>query len=87
MKKLFTLKLMLVSFLAAMSMVVNAKVVISYSTDDGFKYYLEEATRTATVANYSGSATELIIPDNVIYMGVKYTLIPQHFDLTLFISS
>ena len=74
MKIFFTLRLMLVSFLAAMSMVVNAKVVISYSTDDGFKYYLEEATRTATVANYSGSATELIIPDNVIYMGVKYSV-------------
>ena len=46
MKNLVTLRFMLVSLFAIMSMAVSAAIV-EYSTRDGFKYKLDTETKTA----------------------------------------
>ena len=69
MKNLVTLRFMLISLFAAMSMVMNAK---EYSTYDGFKYDLNTITKTAELMKYSGSATEVTIPKSITYEKVVY---------------
>lgn len=69
----FTLRFMLISLFAAMGIVMNAESII-YSTDDGFKYYLDTETKTAKLAKYSGSTKEVIIPENVTYEGFTYNV-------------
>lgn len=64
---------MLVSLLAAMSMVVNAEV-IEYSTDEGFTYKLSTETMNAELAKYCGSAADVVIPQSVTYEGVTYNV-------------
>lgn len=73
MKKLFTLRFMLIALLAAMSMTMNAEI-IKYSSDDGFKYKLDTEAKTAELAEYSGSATEVIVPESITYEGVQYAV-------------
>lgn len=69
----FTLRFILISLFAAMGIVMNAESII-YSTDDGFKYYLDTETKTAKLAKYSGSTKEVIIPENVTYEGFTYNV-------------
>ena len=66
MKNLVTLRFMLVSLFAVMSMAVSADI-IEYSTDDGFKYKLDTETKTAKLAGYNSSATEVSISESVTY--------------------
>ena len=73
MKNLVTLRFMLVSLFAIMSMAVNADIV-EYSTSDGFKYKLDTETKTAELADYNGSATEVSISESVTYEGVVYSV-------------
>ena len=67
MKNLVTLRFMLISLFAVMSMVMNAE---EYSTYDGFTYNLY--TETAVLSRYTGSATEVVIPESVSYEGIIY---------------
>ena len=55
-----------------MSMAVNAEV-IEYE-DDNFYYDLDTEAKTAELARYKGSATEVSIPESVTYNGVAYTV-------------
>ena len=64
---------MLVSLFAIMSMAVSADI-IEYSTDDGFKYRLDTEAKTAELAKYNGSATEVSISESVTYEGVVYSV-------------
>ena len=64
---------MLVSLFAIMSMAVSADI-IEYSTDDGFKYRLDTEAKTAALAEYNGSATEVSISECVTYEGVVYSV-------------
>ena len=73
MKKIFTLRLMLISLFAAMSMAMNARI-IDYNTDDGFKYKLNTEEKTATLSRYSGSAKEVCIPDRITYSEETFTV-------------
>ena len=73
MKNLVTLRFMLISLFAVMSMVMNAETV-SYKTDDGFKYKLDTETKTAVLSKYSGSATEVVVPASVTYEGASFTV-------------
>ena len=73
MKNLVTLRFMLISLFAAMSMVMNAATV-EYKTDDGFRYKLDTETKTAVLSKYSGSATEVVIPASVTYNDVSFTV-------------
>ena len=73
MKNLVTLRFMLVSLFAIMSMAVSADI-IEYSTDDGFKYKLDTEAKTAELAGYNGSATEVSISESVTYEGVVYSI-------------
>ena len=73
MKNLVTLRFMLVSLFAIMSMAVNADIV-EYSTSDGFKYKLDTETKTAELAKYNGSATAVSISESVTYEGVVYSV-------------
>ena len=73
MKNLVTLRFMLVSLFVIMSMAVSADI-IEYSTDDGFKYKLNTEAKTAELAKYNGSATEVSISENVTYEGVAYSV-------------
>ena len=73
MKKIFTLRLMLISLFAAMSMAMNARM-IDYNTDDGFKYKLNTEEKTATLSRYSGSAKEVCIPDRITYSEETFTV-------------
>ena len=73
MKNLVTLRFMLVSLFAIMSMAVSARI-IEYSTGDGFKYKLNTITKTAELADYNGSATEVSISESVTYEGVVYSV-------------
>ena len=72
MKNLFTLRFMLVSLFAIMSMAVSAGI-IEYSTD-GFKYKLDTEAKTAELAQYNGSATEVSISEGVTCEGVVYSV-------------
>ena len=73
MKNLVTLRFMLVSLFAIMSMAVNADIV-EYSTSDGFKYKLDTEAKTAELAKYYGSATAVSISESVTYKGVVYSV-------------
>ena len=73
MKNLVTLRFMLVSLFVIMSMAVSADI-IEYSTDDGFKYRLDTEAKTAELAYYNGSATEVSISESVTYEGVVYSV-------------
>ena len=73
MKNLVTLRFMLVSLFAIMSMAVSADI-IEYSTDDGFMYRLDTEAKTAELAKYNGSATEVSISESVTYEGVVYSV-------------
>ena len=73
MKNLVTLKFMLVSLFAIMSMAVSADI-IEYSTDDGFKYRLDTEAKTAELAKYNGSAKEVSISESITYKGVVYSV-------------
>ena len=68
MKKLFTLRLMLIALFAAMSMTMNAETI------GDFDYNLNPVTKTAQVKKYKGSATYVVIPENVIYKDVTYRI-------------
>ena len=71
MKKSF-LKFMTISLLTAMSMAVNAGIIVY--TDGDFKYSLETETKTAALSKYSGSATEVTIPESVTHDDVTYSV-------------
>ena len=73
MKKSFTMRSMLIALFTVMSMAANAEV-IEYSTDDGFKYNLDTEAKTAKLAKFSGSQTEVVIPENVTYNDVTYSV-------------
>ena len=73
MKNLVTLRFMLISLFAAMSMVMNAETV-SYKTDDGFKYKLDTETKTAELSGCRISAIEVVIPASVTYNDVSFTV-------------
>ena len=73
MKNLVTLRFMLVSLFAIMSMAVSADI-IDYSTDDGFMYRLDTEAKTAELAKYNGSATEVSISESVTYKDVVYSV-------------
>ena len=64
---------MLVSLFAIISMAVSADI-IEYSTDDGFKYRLNTEAKTAELAEYDGSATEVSSSESVTYEGVVYSV-------------
>ena len=64
---------MLVSLFAIMSMAVSADI-IEYITSDGFKYRLDTEAKTAELAEYDGSATEVSISESVTYEGVAYSV-------------
>ena len=57
---------MLVSLFAVMSMAVSAKVIV-YNTGNGFNYKLDTEAKTAELAGYNGSATEVSISESVTY--------------------
>ena len=73
MNNLVTLRFMLVSLFVMMSMAVSARI-IEYSTDNGFKYKLDTEAKTAELADYNGSATEVSISESVTYGGVVYSV-------------
>ena len=73
MKNLVTLRFMLISLFAAMSMVMNAETV-QYDTDEGFRYVLDTETETAVLARCSSSAIEVVIPASVTEGGVSFTV-------------
>ena len=63
---------MLVSLFVIMSMAVSADII--YSTGDGFKYRLDTEAKTAEIAEYTRSATEVSISESVTYEGVVYSV-------------
>lgn len=71
MKKTFTLRHMFVSIFTILSMVTNAES-INYISDDGFMYGLDTETHNAELKEYSGSATEIVVPESVEYNGGEY---------------
>ena len=71
MKNLVTLRFMLVSLFAIMSMAVSADII--YSIDDGFRYKFDTEAKTAELAKYNGSATA-VISESVTYEGVVYSV-------------
>ena len=73
MKNLVTLRFMLVSLFAIMSMAVSADI-IEYRTDDGFKYRLDTEAKTAELVYYNGSATAVSISESVTYKSVVYSV-------------
>ena len=64
---------MLIALFTVMSMAANAEV-IEYSTDDGFKYKLDTEAKTAELAKFSSSRKEVVIPENVTYNDVTYSV-------------
>ena len=67
------MRCMLIALFTVMSMAANAEV-IEYSTDDGFKYNLDTEEKTAKLARFSGSQTEVVIPESVTYNDVTYSV-------------
>ena len=63
---------MTISLLTAMSMAMNAGIIVY--TDGDFKYSLETETKTAALSKYSGSATEVTIPESVTHDDVTYSV-------------
>ena len=73
MKNLVTLRFMLISLFAAMSMVMNAETV-EYQTDEGFRYRLDTEAKTAVLLGCSSSPIEVVIPASVTYEGASFTV-------------
>ena len=46
-----------------------------------------KGTNLGTITDIDGHFTLLDVPNSAKILQISYTLIPQHFDLTLFISS
>ena len=46
--------------------------IVEYTTNDGFAYSLDTETQEASLDKYSGDATEVVIPEFVIYEGKEY---------------
>ena len=67
------MRCMLIALFTVMSMAANAEV-IEYSTDDGFKYNLDTEEKTAELAKFSGSQKAVVIPENVTYNAVTYSV-------------
>ena len=67
------MRCMLIALFTVMSMAANAEV-IEYSTDDGFKYKLDTEAKTAELAKFSSSRKEVVIPENVTYNDVTYSV-------------
>ena len=67
------MRCMLIALFTVMSMAANAEVIV-YSTDDGFNYNLDTEAKTAKLAKFSGSQTEVVIPENVTYNDVTYSV-------------
>lgn len=63
---------MLVTILAMMSMAMNAGI-ITYESK-GLIYQLNTGKKTAELTGYMGSETEIVIPENVRYGDVDYTV-------------
>ena len=74
MKKLFTLRLMLVTLFSVFTLMMKA-VIITHSTEDGFTYKLNTDKLTAELVGYSGTAIEIAIPESVTYETVVYGVI------------
>ena len=66
------MRCMLIALFTVMSMAANAEV-IEYSTD-GFKYNLDTEAKTAELAKFSGSRNGVVIPENVTYKNVTYSV-------------
>ena len=64
---------MLIALFTVMSMAANAGVIV-YSTDDGFKYNLDTEAKTAKLARFQGSQKAVVIPENVTYNNVTYSV-------------
>ena len=64
---------MLIALFTVMSMAANAGVIV-YSTDDGFKYNLDTEAKTAKLARFHGSQKAVVIPENVTYNNVTYSV-------------
>ena len=73
MKNLVTLRFMLISLFAAMSMMMNAEIRY-YSTDEGFFYELDTETETAVLLQCRKSPIEVVIPASVTKGGVSFTV-------------
>ena len=73
MKNLVTLRFMLISLFAAMSMVMNAETV-EYRTDEGLRYELDTETKTAVLFGCLNSPIEVVIPASVTYEGASFTV-------------
>ncbi|MDE5999066.1 MAG: leucine-rich repeat domain-containing protein, partial [Bacteroidaceae bacterium] len=71
MKKHFTIKSVLIALLVMISCTMKA-TIFKYITDDGFTYSLNSETLKATLAKYSGDATEMVIPESVVYWGQAF---------------
>ena len=67
------MRCMLIALFTVMSMAANAEVIV-YSTDDGFNYNLDTEAKTAELAKFSGLQTEVVIPENVTYNDVTYSV-------------
>lgn len=68
MKNLFTLRCLFICLLVPLSMAMRAERI------GEFRYDLDAETQTATLSGYDGSATEVVIPESVIYNGVTYSV-------------
>ena len=62
------------TILAIKSSGIETTDIIEYSTGDGFKYKLDTEAKTAELAKYNGSATEVSISESVTYEGVVYSV-------------
>ena len=76
---------MTISLLTAMSMAMNAGIIVY--TDGDFKYSLETETKTAALSKYSGSATEVTIPESVTHDDVTYSVTSLGYNCFRFCSS
>ena len=85
MKNLITLRFMLVSLFAIMSMAVSADI-LEY-IDGLFMYRLDTEAKTAELAKYNGSATEVSISESVTYEGVVYSVTSLGYKCFYFRSS
>ena len=72
MKKIFTLRFILVSLFAAMSLAMNAEIIY---TNGIFKYKLDTETKTAELLKYDGSEKEVVIPEIYTYYKENFTII------------
>ena len=66
MKKVFTLKSVLIALLVMISCTMKAET-IEYTTDDSFIYSLNTESKEASLDRYIGEATDVVIPKFVTY--------------------